>query len=140
MEPGDVIIVLQLKEHDTFTRKGHDLHCSYSLGLTESLCGFHFTLKQLDQRDLVISQPRGDVIKPGYCSMILLSEWINTSMLPVQPVGVYLLSSYISVPNLDIVSSLSVRLYVQPFRIVDSDYLKWILATIVLKSVHLSVR
>ena len=61
-------------------------------------------------------------------------------MLPVQPVGVYLLSSYISVPNLDIVSSLSVRLYVQPFRIVDSDYLKWILATIVLKSVHLSVR
>jgi len=64
-EAGDVIIVLQCKEHETFTRRGNDLFCTYTLGLTEALCGFEFTLKQLDGRDLLIKCPRGQVIQPG---------------------------------------------------------------------------
>ncbi|CAH1779345.1 unnamed protein product [Owenia fusiformis] len=65
VEAGDVIIVLEAKEHDTFERKGNDLTCSYTIGLTEALCGFNFTVKQLDGRDLVIKSPPGKVIKPG---------------------------------------------------------------------------
>ena len=67
VEAGDVIIVLQEKEHDTFTRKGSDLFCTYNIGLTEALCGFEFTMKQLDGRDLVIKNPKGHVIQPGKC-------------------------------------------------------------------------
>ena len=65
VEAGDVIIVLQQKEHEMFQRKGDDLYCTYNLGLTEALCGFEFTLKQLDGRDLVIKNPPGNVIQPG---------------------------------------------------------------------------
>ena len=65
METGDVIIVLHQVEHDTFQRKGDNLYCTYNLGLTEALCGFEFTLKHLDGRDLVVKNPRGQVIEPG---------------------------------------------------------------------------
>lgn len=74
-EPGDVVIILQEKEHETYTRKGNDLYCNYKLGLTEALCGFHFTLKHLDGRDLVIKHPRGDVIKPGEQSAQTSPYW-----------------------------------------------------------------
>ena len=57
--------MLQEKEHELFKRKGNDLYCNYSIGITEALCGFHFTLKHLDGRDLVIRHPAGQVIKPG---------------------------------------------------------------------------
>jgi len=70
MEAGDVIIVLQLKEHDTFTRNGSDLSCTYNLGLTEALCGFQFVIKHLDGRDLVIKSPPGEVIEPGAVKMV----------------------------------------------------------------------
>ena len=65
VEPGDVIIILQQKEHELFTREGNDLFCSYNLSLTEALCGFQFTLKHLDGRDLLIKSPPGVVINPG---------------------------------------------------------------------------
>jgi len=65
VEAGDVIIVLQEKEHDTFQRRGADLYVTYNLGLTEALCGFEFTIKHLDKRDLLIRNPKGCVIPPG---------------------------------------------------------------------------
>ena len=65
VEPGDVIIVIQEKEHDTFTRRGNDLICTYNLGLVEALCGLEFTIKALDGRILVIRNERGHVIEPG---------------------------------------------------------------------------
>lgn len=67
VESGDVIIVLQQKEHGVFQRHGNDLKCSHSLGITEALCGFQFCIKQLDGRDLVISNAPGNVITPGWC-------------------------------------------------------------------------
>ena len=65
VETGDVIVILQQQEHDTFTRKDIDLYCTYNIGVTEALCGFSFVLKHLDGRDLVISSPPGQVIEPG---------------------------------------------------------------------------
>ena len=61
-----MIIVLQLKEHDVFTRKGDDLIMEHSLSLTEALCGFMFTMKHLDGRDLCIQSIPGEVIEPGW--------------------------------------------------------------------------
>ncbi|CAG2211198.1 dnaJ homolog subfamily A member 2-like [Mytilus edulis] len=70
IEPGDVIIVLQTQDHEVFTREGEDLLCSYTLSLTEALCGFQFTLKQLDGRDLLIKNPPGQVIHPGSVKVV----------------------------------------------------------------------
>ena len=41
---GDIVFVLQQKEHPKFKRKGDDLFFEHSLSLTEALCGFHFIL------------------------------------------------------------------------------------------------
>ncbi|XP_064641723.1 dnaJ homolog subfamily A member 2-like [Lineus longissimus] len=73
MDPGDIVIVLQQKEHETFTRRDADLYCTYNLGLTEALCGFEFVLKHLDDRDLIIKNPAGQVIEPG-CVRCVMKE------------------------------------------------------------------
>ncbi|KAK3578457.1 hypothetical protein CHS0354_038543 [Potamilus streckersoni] len=65
IEPGDVIIVLQQKDHDFFTRDRDNLICKHSISLTDALCGFQFTVKQLDGRDLLIKNPPGEIIHPG---------------------------------------------------------------------------
>jgi len=62
---GNVIFVLQLKEHPKFKRTGDDLFVEHSLSLTEALCGFQFCLTHLDGRQLLINQNPGEVIKPG---------------------------------------------------------------------------
>lgn len=68
IEPGDVVIVLQQKEHNVFQRSANNLICAHSLGITEALCGFEFTIRQLDGRDLVIRNPPGNVVEPGELS------------------------------------------------------------------------
>uniref|UniRef100_A0A8B9H9W3 DnaJ heat shock protein family (Hsp40) member A2b n=1 Tax=Astyanax mexicanus TaxID=7994 RepID=A0A8B9H9W3_ASTMX len=64
-EPGDIILVLQEKEHEVFRRDGNDLHMSQTIGLVEALCGFQLTLTHLDGRHLLIKYPAGKVIEPG---------------------------------------------------------------------------
>uniref|UniRef100_A0A146L092 DnaJ subfamily A member 2 n=2 Tax=Lygus hesperus TaxID=30085 RepID=A0A146L092_LYGHE len=63
-EPGDVIIILQLQPHSKFKREGCDLYMMVEIGLTEALCGFSFTVKHLDGRNLVVKCPPGKVISP----------------------------------------------------------------------------
>lgn len=62
---GDIIFVLQLKEHPKFKRKFDDLYVEHTLSLTEALCGFQFALTHLDGRQLLIKSNPGEVIKPG---------------------------------------------------------------------------
>ncbi|GLJ30744.1 hypothetical protein SUGI_0609300 [Cryptomeria japonica] len=62
---GDIVFVLQLKEHPKFKRKGDDLYIEHSLTLAEALCGFQFTLKQLDGRQLLLKSSPGEIVKPG---------------------------------------------------------------------------
>ncbi|KAK9144347.1 hypothetical protein Sjap_004250 [Stephania japonica] len=62
---GDIVFVLQLKEHPKFKRKSDDLFVEHTLTLTESLCGFQFALTHLDGRQLLIKSNPGEVIKPG---------------------------------------------------------------------------
>lgn len=63
--PGDVVIVLQLKEHETFKRKGADLLTEMELTLSEALCGFTKTITHLDGRVLKIVSNPGKVVRHG---------------------------------------------------------------------------
>lgn len=62
---GDVVFVVQQKEHPKFKRKGDDLFVEHTLSLTEALCGFQFILTHLDGRQLLIKSSPGEVVKPG---------------------------------------------------------------------------
>lgn len=61
--PGDVVIVIQEKEHDTFKRKGADLAVNVELTLSEALCGFVKIITHLDNRVLKVEVPAGKVTK-----------------------------------------------------------------------------
>lgn len=55
LEPGDIIIVLDEKEHERFRRNNNDLIMTMELELVESLCGFQKSIRTLDDRELVIT-------------------------------------------------------------------------------------
>lgn len=71
LEPGDIIIVLDEREHNIFKRDGDDLIMQMELELVEALCGFQRTITTLDQRSLVITCIPGEVIKHGVIKCIL---------------------------------------------------------------------
>jgi len=67
IEPGDIIIILDEKEHDRFKRNGTDLHYNMSIELADALCGFTKLVKTLDKENRyikVVSAP-GAVIRPN---------------------------------------------------------------------------
>jgi len=68
--PGDIVFVIQQKEHDTFKRKGADLYYEKELTLTEALCGFKFSIKHLDGRELLVQSTEGEIITPGMFKVI----------------------------------------------------------------------
>jgi DnaJ-class molecular chaperone len=55
LEPGDIIIILEEKDHSVFKRKEMDLFMKMELNLNEALCGFKRTIKTLDKRILIVS-------------------------------------------------------------------------------------
>ena len=63
-EPGDVVFVIQEKEHAKFKRKGADLLLFKNISLVEALTGFEFPVKHLDDRILLIKSKPGEVIRP----------------------------------------------------------------------------
>lgn len=65
LEPGDIVIVLEEKENETFIRRGRDLILKLTINLSEALTGFKRVIPTLDQRNLVIELKPGEVIKHG---------------------------------------------------------------------------
>lgn len=63
LEPGDIIIVLDQKDHPVFQRQDNNLIMRMNIKLVEALCGFRKTIQTLDNRTLVISSQPGEVIK-----------------------------------------------------------------------------
>lgn len=59
LEPGDVIVVLDQKEHPVFQRQNDDLRMKLNIKLVEALCGFKKTIETLDNRTLVITSHPG---------------------------------------------------------------------------------
>jgi len=64
VDAGDIIIVLQTKEHDLFERKDENLYIERTISLNEALTGFQFVVKHLDGRNVVVSSKPGDIIEP----------------------------------------------------------------------------
>jgi len=67
-EPGDVVFVLQQKEHATFKRKGADLLLQKDISLSEALCGFKFVVHQLDGRQILVQSKPGQIVRPEVTS------------------------------------------------------------------------
>ncbi|KAG1938121.1 dnaJ homolog subfamily A member 4 [Pimephales promelas] len=65
LEPGDVIIILDLKEHPVFQRHEDNLTMTMKIKLVEALCGFKKTIRTLDNRSLLVHSSPGQVIKPN---------------------------------------------------------------------------
>lgn len=66
--PGDIIFILQQKEHSIFKRSGDNLLAEVEITLVEALCGLsRVVLKHLDGRGLHINhqKPSGGVLRPG---------------------------------------------------------------------------
>lgn len=64
IEPGDVVLVIRTKGHDTFERKGDDLFMRKKISVNEALCGYSTVIQHLDGRNLVMSSHPGEVIQP----------------------------------------------------------------------------
>jgi DnaJ family protein A protein 2 len=65
VEAGDVVLVLQQKQHARFQRKGNDLICKRTISLRDALCGTEIIETHLDGRELVLRPPPSYVVKPG---------------------------------------------------------------------------
>jgi len=64
METGDINFVVNVKEHDMFTRKGADLLMTKKVSLNQALCGFSYKFTHLDGRVIVIKTKPGEIIQP----------------------------------------------------------------------------
>ena len=62
VEPGDIVIVLDEKEHRTFKRKGADLVMQMDIMLADALCGFTRVIDTLDKRHIVINTLPGECL------------------------------------------------------------------------------
>ncbi|KAG4073138.1 hypothetical protein HA402_002527 [Bradysia odoriphaga] len=63
MRPGDLIVIMEALDHQTFKRQGDDLIMSMPLELVESLCGFEKVVTTLDKRKLCIRSRCGEVMQ-----------------------------------------------------------------------------
>uniref|UniRef100_A0AC34FQK5 CR-type domain-containing protein n=1 Tax=Panagrolaimus sp. ES5 TaxID=591445 RepID=A0AC34FQK5_9BILA len=70
LEPGDVIFVLDEKEHPVYTRKDSNLILPIKLTLSEALTGCVKNLKTLDNRDLHFTLLPGEVISHDECKVV----------------------------------------------------------------------
>lgn len=68
--PGDVVFVLQVKDHARFTRKGHHLFMKKTITLKDALCGCSFVVEHLDGRKLLISTDPGATIAADSKKMV----------------------------------------------------------------------
>ncbi|XP_042296220.1 dnaJ homolog subfamily A member 1-like [Sceloporus undulatus] len=64
-QPGDVVIVLDQKQHPIFQRLGNDLVVKREVTLVDALCGCKLVIYTLDNRRLLLSSRPGTMIKPG---------------------------------------------------------------------------
>jgi DnaJ-class molecular chaperone len=65
LAPGDLIVVIETKEHPVFKRRKADLVFTKKINLYEALTGYRFTITHLDNSVKLIQSQPGEVIKPG---------------------------------------------------------------------------
>ncbi|MCO5556727.1 hypothetical protein L7F22_010279 [Adiantum nelumboides] len=82
---GDIVCVLQLKEHAKFKRKGDDLFEEHTLNLKEAPYGFQFVIVHLDGRKLLIKPAPGEIVKPEFGSLSTDQCKALEAILPLKP-------------------------------------------------------
>jgi DnaJ homolog subfamily A member 2 len=65
VEPGDVIVVVKVRDNKIYKRKGADLYMEKEISLLEALTGVDFTIMHLDGRIIKINNTKGQIVKPG---------------------------------------------------------------------------
>jgi len=66
MPTGDVIVVLKVKSHRLYQRRGADLAMSKELTLVEALCGYNFCINSIESGEwLRVKSPDGAVVQSG---------------------------------------------------------------------------
>lgn len=70
LEPGDVVIVLDQKDHPVYQRQEDNLIMKMQIRLVEALCGFKKIIQTLDNRTLVVNLP------PGACHFHRTYRWL----------------------------------------------------------------
>ena len=88
--PGDLVFILEQKEHDFFTRKGADLLMTKEITLTEALCGYKFEVEQLDGRKLVVTQKPGDKVTKPDSWKCVNDEGMPVHQAPFQKGNLYI--------------------------------------------------
>ena len=63
--PGDVVFVIELKEHPRFKRKNDDLFYEAHIDLLTALAGGKIIIEHLDERHIEVPIPAGSAIKPN---------------------------------------------------------------------------
>jgi DnaJ homolog subfamily A member 2 len=76
---GDIVFILQVKEHPRFKRKYDDVFIEHTISMTEALCGFQFVLTHLDGRQLLIKSNPGEIIKPGMVSHVKIYRLFSST-------------------------------------------------------------
>ncbi|PIO37301.1 hypothetical protein AB205_0144020 [Aquarana catesbeiana] len=71
LQPGDIIIILEQKEHPVFQRKDNDLVMKLEISLADALCGCKQKVQTLDGRTILITSQPGEVIRPDETKCIL---------------------------------------------------------------------
>ena len=79
LAPGDVVLVVQQKEHETFKRVNVDLVVERKISLMEALCGATLHIKHLDGRVLKIQTPPGACVCWGGAGCRCVSEYLWSS-------------------------------------------------------------
>lgn len=70
LEAGDVVIVLDQRDHMVYQRQEDNLIMKMEIQLVEALCGFKRTIETMDDRTLLITSHPGEVIKHGHVKCI----------------------------------------------------------------------
>lgn len=70
-EPGDVVVIVRVKEHPRFLRRDADLFMEHEVSLAEALTGFRCVVQHLDGRKLIVHSKPGEVLQPTSGSLTL---------------------------------------------------------------------
>ena len=65
VEPGDIVVEIEIMENKNFIRKGADLIYKCDISLLEALTGVQIVITHLDKRKIMIKSKKGEIIKPG---------------------------------------------------------------------------
>ena len=78
---GDIKVFIKIKNDTSFQRNGLDLIYTKKLSLKESLTGFIFELKHINNKTITINNDNGTVIKPGFNKIIPKLGFIRNNQM-----------------------------------------------------------